>query len=130
MGFLLRMAFWLGVVLVLLPSVSSQPLPKSQIGTGDALSAAQAAFSDIRNFCDRQPNACSVGAQAAVAIAQRAQVGAKMLYDFLGDQLGPQETGSVGPAGKAASQHTLTSTDLDPAWRGPQPPRDPREGRP
>jgi Family of unknown function (DUF5330) len=130
MGFLLRMAFWLGLVLVLLPSVSSQPVPKSQVGAGDAMSAATAAFSDIRHFCDRQPNACSVGSQAAVAIGHRAQVGAKLLYDFLNEQLGPQETGAVGPTGKGASQHTLTTTDVEPVWRGPQPPRDPRDRRP
>jgi hypothetical protein len=124
MGFLLRMAFWLGLVLVLLPSVSSQPVPKSQVGAGEAMSAAQAAFSDLRSFCERQPNACSVGSQAAVTIGHRAQVGAKMLYDFLNEQLGPQET--VGSTGKGASQHTLTQADLDPVWRGPQPPRDRR----
>jgi hypothetical protein len=30
MWFVLRMTFWLGVVLVLLPHVGSQPVPKSQ----------------------------------------------------------------------------------------------------
>jgi len=130
MGFLLRMAFWLGLVLVLLPSVSSQPVPKSQVGAGDAMSAAQAAWSDMRHFCERQPDACSVGSQAIVTIGHRAQVGAKLLYDFLNEQLGPQETGTVKASGKGASQHTLTASDVEPTWRGPQPPRDPRDRRP
>src|SRR5215470_18034873 len=129
MRFLLRMAFWLGVVLVLLPSAGSDPVPKSQIGTADAKSAARAAVSDLRQFCERQPDACNIGSQAAVAIGQRAQAGAKMLYEFLNDQLGPHETGAIGPTGVGRpSQHTLTPVDIEPAWRGPQPRRDPHDG--
>ena len=55
MRFLLRVAFWLGVVLILLPSGGSQPLPKAQVSAGDAFSAAKAAVSDMQHFCDRQP---------------------------------------------------------------------------
>ena len=129
MRFLLRIAFWLGVVLVLLPSASAEPTPKVQVGTVEAVSAARAAVSDLRRFCDRQPEACSIGSQAAVAIGHRAQAGAKMLYEFLHEQLGPAETGpattaSTAAIGKAlpaalASQHTLTAEDIAPAWRGP-----------
>jgi uncharacterized protein DUF5330 len=122
MRFLLRMAFWLGVVLVLLPSAGTESTPKVQVGTVEAVSAARAAVGDLRNFCDRQPEACSVGSQAAVAIGHRAQAGAKMLYEFLNDQLGPQTPEAVGSTGKA-SQQTLTATDLEPAWRGHQPHR-------
>ena len=119
MRFLLRVAFWLGVVLVLLPSTGTEPTPKTQVGTVEAISAARAAVGDLRTFCDRQPDACSIGSQAAVAIGHRAQAGAKMLYEFLNEQLGPQSTDAVGSTGKA-SQHTLTPTDLEPAWRGHQ----------
>jgi hypothetical protein len=122
MRFLLRMAFWLGVVLVLLPSASTQPTPKVQVGTAEAVSAARAAVGDLRSFCDRQPEACSIGSQAAVAIGHRAQAGAKMLYEFLNDQLGPQAPEAVGSTGKP-SQQTLTPADLEPAWRGHQPHR-------
>lgn len=122
MRFLLRMAFWLGVVLVLLPSAGPQPAPKSQVGTAEAVTAARAAVSDLRSFCDRQPDACIVGSQAAVAVGQRAQAGAKMLYEFLNEQLGPQGTDAVGSTGKV-SQHTLMPADLEPAWRGQEPHR-------
>jgi hypothetical protein len=120
MRFLLRMAFWLGVVLVLLPSASTQPTPKVQVGTVEAVTAARAAVGDLRSFCDRQPEACSIGSQAAVAIGHRAQAGAKMLYEFLNEQLGPQTPEAVGSTGK---QQTLTPADLEPAWRGQQPHR-------
>jgi hypothetical protein len=121
------MAFWIGVVLVLLPSAGNQPAPKSQVGAVDAMSAAKATVSDLRSFCERQAEACNIGSQAAVAIGHRAQAGAKMLYEFLNEQLGPSETGAVRTPAATPSQNTLTPTDLEPAWRGPLPRRDPRE---
>jgi hypothetical protein len=133
MRFLIRMAFWLTVVLVLLPSSGSGPTPKLNVNAFDAMSAAQATVTDMRSFCERQPDACTVGSQAAAAIGHRAQAGAKMLYEYLSEHFGPNETGAVGTAtGKKAvplpvgrpSQHTLSPADLAPAWRGPQPHRD------
>jgi len=77
MFFLLRMAFWLGLVLVLLPrekTPASDKLP--QVGASQAVSAASAAVSDMGQFCKRQPLACEVGGQAASVIGHRAQEGA------------------------------------------------------
>jgi len=83
----------------------------------------------MSQFCGRQPEACEVGAQAAAAFGQRAQAGAKMVYEFINERMAPTETGSTGPArsgtaaGHRASQHTLRPADLQPAWRGPTPAR-------
>jgi hypothetical protein len=131
MRFILRMAFWLTVILVLLPSGGSQPTPKVNVSASDAVSAAGATVSDMKQFCGRQSEACAVGAQVAVAIGHRAQAGAKMLYEFLNAQLGPNDTGAISKtaSGKMAarpSQHTLTAADLAPPWRGPQPHREAR----
>ena len=72
MFFLLRMAFWLGLVLVLLPREKTPESDKApQIGASEAVSAATAAVSDMGQFCKRQPAACEVGGQAATAIGQR-----------------------------------------------------------
>ena len=74
MFFLLRMAFWVSVVLVLLPSGGSQhtvSAPGADLGAVEAVSAASATVSDMRHFCARQPEACAVGSQAAVAFGQR-----------------------------------------------------------
>jgi len=66
MFFLLRMAFWLGLVLVLLPREKTPESDKvPQIGASEAVSAATAAVSDVGQFCKRQPAACEVGGQAA-----------------------------------------------------------------
>jgi Family of unknown function (DUF5330) len=132
MMFLLRMTFWLGVVLVLLPSGGAKETSiasgqESAISANEAVSAASATVSDMRNFCTRQPEACAVGAQAAVALRQRAQAGAKMVFEFLNERYGsrptvPDAQGATKSAGMLtkASQHTLTPTDVAPAWRGPE----------
>src|SRR3982751_2862176 len=87
MWFLLRLTFWLGLVLVLLPrdkTPESEKLP--QIGASEAVSAATAAVSDMSQFCKRQPTACEVGGQAATAIGQRATEGARKLYQIITDK--------------------------------------------
>ena len=140
--FLLRVAFWFGVVLVLLPSGGAKDTPSaaqgSAISATEAVSAASATVSDMSHFCSRQPEACAVGAQAAAAIGQRAQAGAKMVYDFINERRGPQSTGSLaagGPAAKAVavnkpSQNTLTASDMTPPpWRAPLAPHNEAQGR-
>ncbi len=95
MFFLLRMAFWLGLVLILLPSGSSQQAPRqAQVGASDAISAASATVGDLRQFCTRQPDACTVGSHVATQLGYKAQAGAKMLYDFLTERLASKETGT------------------------------------
>ena len=95
MFFLVRMAFWLTIVLAILPTGSSEPQALangSQIDAMDAMVAAGAAVSDMSGFCERQPETCKVGAQAAVAIGQRAQAGANMVYDFINERMAKGET--------------------------------------
>jgi hypothetical protein len=136
MMFLIRAAFWLSVLVILLPSGSQAPASGPQVGAGEAMSAASAAVSDMRQFCGRQPEACTVGSQAAVVFGQKAQAGAKMLYEFLTEKLAPTETGSISaPAGKKIdaanrSQNTLVPADLKPAWRGSDPQIEARAKRP
>ena len=147
MFFLLRMAFWLGLVLVLLPrekTPESDKLP--QLGASEAVSAASAAVSDMGQFCKRQPAACEVGGQAATVIGQRAQEGARKLYHIITDKTDKTEktdksdksdkkaadrkvsdhTGSIGGADDAdaslaqgAPRDTLTPDDMVAEWRAP-----------
>jgi hypothetical protein len=95
MRFLLRMTFWLGVIVVLLPRGESQPASNAQISATDAVSAATATVGDMRQFCERQPEACVVGSQAAVALEDRAKAGAKLLYDMLNEMLAGSENDKV-----------------------------------
>ncbi|MES2196995.1 MAG: DUF5330 domain-containing protein [Pseudomonadota bacterium] len=146
MFFLLRMAFWLGLVLVLLPrekTPESDTLP--QLGASEAVSAASAAVSDMSQFCKRQPAACEVGGQAATVIGQRAQDGARKLYQIITDKTenkpdsktekadkktpdkkAPDHTGSIGDdddteASQVATRDTLTPDDMVAEWRAPAP---------
>ena len=148
MFFLLRMAFWLGLVLVLLPrekTPESEKLP--QIGASQAVQAATAAVSDMSQFCKRQPQACEVGGQAASVIGQRAEDGARKLYHIITDKKapdanatdkrgpdgtdkrGPDRTGSIGavenadsPTPDQAPRDTLTPDDLVAEWQTPPAP--------
>src|SRR5712671_4363461 len=133
MFFLLRMTFWLGLVLVLLPrekTPESDKLP--QIGASEAVQAATAAVTDMGQFCKRQPAACEVGGQAATAIGQRAAEGARKLYQLITDKKAPDHTSSIGGAGDAeatfanvapraseAPRDTLSPEDVALEWRVP-----------
>jgi hypothetical protein len=146
MFFLLRMAFWLGLVLVLLPTDKSSDADKGQqIGASEAISAATAAVSDMSQFCNRQPAACTVGGQAATVIGERAQSGAKKVYQFITDKAeknekkvpeptekankkAPDHTGSIGTPDDrdpdesqtvAVVHQTLSQDDLAIAWQPP-----------
>jgi hypothetical protein len=144
MFFLLRMAFWLGVVCVLLPSGGAKTsAPDANIDAAQAVTLASAAVSDARGFCGRQPDACAVGGKVAVAIGRKAEAGARTLFDFISAKLTekptPVRSADIGkPAGKvvpvtARGNGTLTPGDMQPAWHAPvplPPRREARAGRP
>jgi hypothetical protein len=92
MSFCVRMTFWLAVVIVLLPTGGPQTAPKSQVSASEAFSAARGAVTDFEHFCDRQQEACVVGSRTAATLGRRAQAGAKMLYEFLNERLGSNES--------------------------------------
>jgi hypothetical protein len=99
MFFLLRMAFWLGLVLVLLPREKTHDTDKlPQINAQEAVQAATAAVSDMSQFCKRQPQACDVGGQAATVIGHRAADGARKVYQIITDK--PETTEKIGGSEK------------------------------
>jgi hypothetical protein len=136
MFFLLRMAFWLGVVCVLLPS-SGVKSPDAQIDATQAMTLAGAAVSDARGFCERQPDACKVGGKVAVALGHKAEAGALTIYDFVSAKLNEPKVNEPSASKTAAKPEakvvpvsnvdhgTLTQQDLTTPWHGrvPLPPR-------
>ena len=83
-------------------------------------------ISDIRQFCERQPGACTAGSQAIVQFGHKAETGAKWLYQFLNekkatDQLPVTAKGADKSSTGRPSSSTLTPTDLAAPWHGPQP---------
>ena len=138
MFFLLRLTFWIGLVLVLLPRDKTPEQDRtSQINASEAVSAATAAISDMGQFCKRQPAACEVGGQAANVIGQRAQGGARKLYQMITDKpekpektdkpdkRAPDHTGSIAGMESAdatssdVARDTLTPDDMQIEWQGP-----------
>jgi hypothetical protein len=124
MFFLLRMAFWLAVVCVLVPSGSKSTSPDAQIDAVQAVTLASAAVSDVRGFCERQPDACVTGGKVAVALGHKAEAGARTIFDFI-TKVREKSAVTEKPGGKPASatdgQGTLTPADLAPAWHAPVP---------
>ena len=141
MFFLLRTAFWLTLVLALIPigSGGSDSETKS-IDPVAAYFAAQAAVSDLGGFCDRNPAACETGSEAISAIGARARDGARIVYEYLDTQVADEKSGTVpglndqpalvtgsipeavAPAGSkgdevAHSGGTLTQQDLALPWQ-------------
>jgi Family of unknown function (DUF5330) len=121
MFFLLRVAFWLSIVVVLLPGGSKDPAAPA-VSTFEAIGAAQAALKDARGFCSREPEACVVGSQALHVFGQKAQNGAKMLYEFLSSNSSESITKHDGPTGSTPrpGRDTLTADDRELPWLTPQ----------
>lgn len=135
MFFLFRVAFWLGLLLLLLP-LGLKGTNGSDVSVFDAFGAVQAVVADARGFCARQPDACAVGGQMATHLTEKAQVGAKWLYDTIGakdaeasrpdapvDATRPAHDPAPDPARAAAPAGTtgaleLTPQDLAPVWGG------------
>lgn len=131
MFFLIRTAFWLTLVLLLIPLGTGQKDSTTGIDVDPlaAMLAAQATVSDLTGFCDRNPQACETGGQALVAIGAQARDGARIVYEFLDKSVegtapvapqasvsadAPAFTGSVGNAGPLAPAPA-------PAWHVPAP---------
>jgi hypothetical protein len=126
MFFLIRTAFWLSIVIMLLPTPESMKTPDSGIGAAQAVTAASATVSDMGQFCSRQPEACQVGSQALTYLGHKAVASTKWLYEKFTSK-------SEQPAKALAesdSQNTLTQADTAPAWRGSQPQRQAEVKRP
>lgn len=119
MFFLLRTAFWIGLVILLLP-IDTGPEDDGPVGVSpwQALSAAQSTVSDISSFCTRNPDACETGGEALRTFGAKARESARLVYEYLDEgaapdtQEGALTTGSTG---------TLTADDLAPQWVGPTP---------
>jgi uncharacterized protein DUF5330 len=130
MLFLIRTAFWLLIIVLLLPTDGNQ---QNQVyGT------AQAAVEDVAGFCDRNPDTCATGKDAFDVLLSKAQFGAGMLMSFVKEKTGVDAGGAVPvdntnseepaseelpylaaePASYSESQDTLNPEDREAAWGG------------
>lgn len=108
--FLLRSAFWLAIVILLIPA-DPQSGEAPRVTVIEAFMAAQATVADLSGFCNRNPDVCMTGSAAIDVLAEKAGNGVEMIYRLLdGDEA---EVG--GDSG------TLTTEDLALPWQGAVP---------
>lgn len=133
-GFALKSAFWITVILLLLPEFGGgqqgEPDPADIPGesaeasseTADALSFVSGAVADLTSFCVRQPAACEGGARFATAMGARVKDGALTLADLLERERLPAESSGEAASATAgtAAGGTLAPSDLEPAWTEPE----------
>jgi Family of unknown function (DUF5330) len=131
MMFLIRVAFWLGLVVLLLPTDERQ---QARLYT-----TALATVERATTFCDRNAQACAVAAQLWATFLKKAEFGARIAIDLVSSG-GQRDEGAASqpfarqqptsatapvkakaePKLPAGDRGTLTPADLAPAWRGAQ----------
>lgn len=82
MGFLIRMAFWFSLVLLVLPLGPASD-GASSVNPIQAFFAAKEAVDDVTGICERKPEVCEVGKAAMQTIGSRAREGARIVYKML-----------------------------------------------
>ena len=117
--FLIRTAFWMGVVVLLLPTDKQQQTK--------LVDTASTAIERLTTFCDRNQQTCAKGAELWAVAKTKAEFGVRMAIDLINERgnKGPNEgvraAATQAPAGRLQpTRDTLRPDDLKPAWRGSQ----------
>jgi hypothetical protein len=120
--FLIRMTFWVGLAVLLLPTDQHQQ--------AKVYDTAAATVERISTFCDRNPKICATGADLWAGFVKKAEFGGRMAFDLINSRNHGAQEPIVLPAGgkdrmdrrlaPAAARGTLKPDDLSPAWRGQQ----------
>ena len=123
MFFLLRVAFWVSLVILLIPAdpqLAAERGEGREVSTFEAIDAAQTTYQDVKGFCGRNPTACDVGQVALDTFTAKARTGARWVYRQLGDD---PETGRAptvtGTTGRSTAPSGLRPTI---GWDAPLPP--------
>ena len=91
MGFLIRMAFWFSLVLLVLPLDVSTTTGES-VSPIEAFLAARQAVGDVAGICERKPEVCETGKAAFHTIGARARESARIAIGMLEDNPGESDT--------------------------------------
>ena len=120
--FLIRVGFWVGLAVLLLPTDERQQ--------ARLYSTAVTTVERVTTFCDRNAQACAAGAELWAIFVKKAEFGARMAFELITNRggTGKDEDGArVEPASAKAKvekkplpapRGTLTPADLNPPWRG------------
>ena len=97
MFFLIRMAFWFSLVLLVLPlDVGTDPETGDSVSPVQAFFAAREAVFDVADICERKPGVCETGVAAFHTIGARAREGARLAFEFIDDDTRPDAVTTTG----------------------------------
>lgn len=124
---LIRLAFWLGLLVLLLPTDAQQQARFSQF--------AGSAMERVSGFCDRNGRTCATGSEVWATFLRKAEFGVRLVGDLLGAggrrpvQPGPNGAPPAAALGAPPAAPyrrpgnpygTLRPSDLyQPPWRAP-----------
>lgn len=104
--FLIRAAFWLTVVVFLIPGDPESGREAPRVGAIEALGAVQATASDLSSFCARNPDVCATGSATFEILSEKVRSGVRMIQNAF------DARASDDPAS------TLTGEDVAAPWHG------------
>lgn len=116
MFFLLRAAFWLSLLILLLPADPAEVRggqTRRELSTFEAIGAAQSTFEDLRGFCDRNPSACDTGRTALAGFGAKARTGVRWVSDQL-DGVERTSTGSTPTTAPVPAAERTIAVPLPP----------------
>lgn len=114
--FLIRIAFWVALIALLLPTDQRQQ--------EKLMSFASDAARRMATFCERNPGTCERGAQYWAVFKQKLEFGVRLAFDLASERTSarsavadpPKSPVSTAPRAEGA-RGTLTPSDLLPDWR-------------
>ena len=110
---LIRTAFWLSLVVLLLPADGQQQDKLYKVASDAASHAA--------TFCERNKGVCAKGGEYWSVFQQKLQFGTKVVVDLATERMfGRSSPASAPVTAVAPAGHTLTPADMTPGWRGQQ----------
>jgi hypothetical protein len=104
--FLIRAAFWLTVVVFLIPADPESGRDAPRVGAFEALGAVQATASDLSGFCARNPDVCATGSATFEILSEKVRSGVRLIQNAFDAKAADHADG------------TLTGDDVATPWHG------------
>lgn len=110
--FLIRAAFWLTVVVMLLPADPPTKENTIQVNPIEAIGAARDTVADVSGFCERNRDACVTGGAVMDLLVRKARYGIRKASEYFASSRHDQP----------ADDGTLTNEDATMPWHPPRRP--------
>jgi hypothetical protein len=112
--FLIRAAFWLTIVILLLPADPPSNPDTNQVNAFQAIGAARDTVADVSTFCDRNPETCVTGNAVFDLLSRKLRYGVRKVTEYFE---------STSEAHRSpADDGTLTDDDAVQPWHPPKRP--------